>query len=278
MEITYYKVHPALREYVELIFTMSRDSLGNGYFSQTALPNHDCYLSFEYDTDFGIKKRNSHKVLPFLLTTIIPPQLDCSEIRGTSLKAIIVKFKHTGFFRMFKVPIQLFKNECHNGKDVLNKEFADVYDRMMTTDSLSAKLKFVEGFLLKKVPNADPYRSIDYAVESLLFGCGNTPIENLASNACMSIRQLERKFIERLGLSPKQYSKFIRFTNAHRMKSLFPDISWGDIAIRCGYFDQMHMIHDFKSIAACNPRQFHIDISNSNILLFPTNVPPHQNI
>lgn len=255
---------------------MDRDAREQGDFLQIALPSHECYLSFEYDTDFVIKKGTSENFLKAYTTTIIPPQLVKTEIRGKTMKAIIVKFKEGAFFRLFKIPIRHFKNECYNARDVLGKDFTELYERIMSSDDLPSKIKLVEQFLLKKVTDSRPMMPIDFAIERLLLSNGNIPIMELASNACMSIRQLQRKFMEQLGLSPKHFSKFIRFSNAHRMKMLFPHLTWGEISMRCGYFDQMHLIHDFKSIAALNPCELDMNVSNSNILLFPAKDPIRQ--
>jgi AraC-like DNA-binding protein len=67
------------------------------------------------------------------------------------------------------------------------------------------------------------------------------------------MRQCERKSYERLGLSPKVYSRMIRFSHAYKYKESSPHTSWTEIAHRCGYFDQMHFIRDFKAFAGFTP-------------------------
>jgi AraC-like DNA-binding protein len=273
MNITKHQVHPALKEFVETIFCFNRGAHENGDFSQTALPSHECFLSFEYDTDFLIKKNESENFVRSHLTTIIPPQLLKTEIKGKTIKAIMIKFKNGGFFRLFKIPIPHFKNECYNARDVFDKDFTELYEQIMEVDELETKIKVVELFLLKKVKQARPFMPVDFVAEKLSLNNGNVPILDLASCACMSVRQLQRKFMEQFGLSPKHYSKFIRFTNAYQMRTLFPHLTWGEISMRCGYFDQMHLIHDFQSIASLNPCELDMNISKSNILLVPANQP-----
>lgn len=269
MKIIQQHVHPILQEFIESIFFFLRDAQEEGDFLQIALPSHECYLSFEYETDFVIKKGTTENFLRAHTTTIIPPQLVKTEIRGKTMKAIIVKFRDGAFFRLFKIPVPHFKNECYNARDVFGKDFTELYERIMNSDDLPGKVRLVENFLLKKVTDSLPIMPIDFVIERLLLSNGNIPVMELASGACMSIRQLQRKFMEQLGLSPKHFAKFIRFSNAHRMKMLFPNFTWGDISMRCGYFDQMHLIHDFKSIAEFNPCELDMNVSNSNILIFP---------
>ncbi|MEQ7800317.1 AraC family transcriptional regulator [Pedobacter sp. ASV1-7] len=265
MDIVKYKgLHPALKEFVESIFYMSRDVEEDGFFFQIALPNYECFLSFECDTDFVVRKGGDQVFSPLYTATVIPPQFVKTEIKGKNIKAIIVKFKDGGFYRLFKIPIPLFKNKCCNARDVFDYEFSMVYDQIMERPDPEKKIKVVEDFLLKKVINSKPFALLDLAAEKILLSQGNTPIVDLASNACMSVRQMQRKFMEQFGLSPKHYSKFVRYTNARQMKSSFPYLTWGEISLRCGYFDQMHLIHDFKSITGLTPFELFIHPINSN--------------
>jgi transcriptional regulator GlxA family with amidase domain len=71
----------------------------------------------------------------------------------------------------------------------------------------------------------------------------------------LSIRQFERQFKQRIGLSPKFYSRLIRFSNAWILKENNPNLTWTTIAHQSGYYDQMHLIKDFKEFAAVNPKQ-----------------------
>ena len=93
----------------------------------------------------------------------------------------------------------------------------------------------------------------DLAILQQVQASGNLPIEYVAAQACLSVRQLERKAYERLGLSPKIYSRMIRFSHAYKYKETSPHTSWTEIAHRCGYFDQMHFIRDFKFFAGVTP-------------------------
>lgn len=266
MNITKHQVHPALKEFIDAIFSMSRDAHEEGTFFQTALPNYECFLSFELETDFLVKKGDSKNFVPLYSTTVIPPQFIKSEIKGKSIKAILVKFKNGGFFRLFKVPIPNFNNSCYNARDIFDKDFSEILAKIMEFESLESRIKVVEGFLLKKVRGCKPTISLDFLVDKLALNHGNTPILELASHACMSVRQLQRKFIERYGISPKHYSKFIRYTEACQIKTRNPQLTWGEISLRCGYFDQMHLIHDFKSITGQTPYELFLEPPNSRTL------------
>jgi transcriptional regulator GlxA family with amidase domain len=69
-------------------------------------------------------------------------------------------------------------------------------------------------------------------------------------------RQFDRKFLERVGISPKQYLQVIRFDKAFRMKNRFPQKDWLTIALHCGYYDYQHLVKDYKEFTGYTPNQF----------------------
>ena len=79
-------------------------------------------------------------------------------------------------------------------------------------------------------------------------------ISGLVDKACMSNRQFERAFKDRMGVSPKFYSRLVRFGKAWLLKEKQTSITWSEVAHHCQYFDQMHLIRDFKAFTNVNPR------------------------
>ena len=90
-------------------------------------------------------------------------------------------------------------------------------------------------------------------MDQLVSHAGNITIEKMAADACTSVRQFERKCVERTGMSPKRYARLIRFCKAYHLKELHPELTWTRIAHLSGYYDQMHFIRDFKEFAGITP-------------------------
>jgi AraC-like DNA-binding protein len=105
----------------------------------------------------------------------------------------------------------------------------------------------------------DGTSSIDYVIPEILKSGGVVKIDALVKSAYMSNRQFERVFKERMGISGKFYSRLVRFTKAWLLKETKPHITWTQVAYECNYFDQMHLIRDFKDFANTNPK----DISDA---------------
>ena len=67
------------------------------------------------------------------------------------------------------------------------------------------------------------------------------------------MRQFERRFLTEVGIRPKVFAKIARFEAALDYKARFTAVPWTDVAYRFGYYDQMHMIHDFGEFTGGTP-------------------------
>jgi AraC-like DNA-binding protein len=85
-------------------------------------------------------------------------------------------------------------------------------------------------------------------------------IEQVASAAGLSTRQLRRLCMERAGVSPKYLRRILRFRKAvQQIAELGTDSSWpnwADFAAMCGYYDQAHFIREFQEFAGHTPGRY----------------------
>lgn len=70
----------------------------------------------------------------------------------------------------------------------------------------------------------------------------------------VSERHLRRVFRETVGVGPKAFAQLTRFHRALRAAREGGHASWASIAIAAGYYDQAHLIAEFRAIAGVTPR------------------------
>ena len=83
---------------------------------------------------------------------------------------------------------------------------------------------------------------------------GSATVSAVAADLGVSERQLRRVFDETVGLSPKTFAKLARFRRALDAAGAAPNASWASIAAAAGYYDQSHLIGEFRAIAGVTPR------------------------
>ncbi|SDZ47076.1 AraC-type DNA-binding protein [Amycolatopsis xylanica] len=78
-----------------------------------------------------------------------------------------------------------------------------------------------------------------------------------AELACLSERQLRRRFGQAVGLGPKAYLRVTRLhravESARESLKLGKPPRWADIAARHGFYDQPHLLAEFRRAAGCLP-------------------------
>jgi AraC-like DNA-binding protein len=62
---------------------------------------------------------------------------------------------------------------------------------------------------------------------------------------------LERRFLQDVGVSPKVLCRILRFQQVFRVVEADP--TWANVAVECGYYDQAHLIRDFRQFAEKTP-------------------------
>jgi Transcriptional regulator containing an amidase domain and an AraC-type DNA-binding HTH domain len=71
----------------------------------------------------------------------------------------------------------------------------------------------------------------------------------------LSKRQFERTFKNAIGISPKLFSRIIKFKNSVNYLRSSSTNSLYNVAIDCGYYDHSHLIKDFKEFGGTLPNE-----------------------
>jgi transcriptional regulator GlxA family with amidase domain len=82
---------------------------------------------------------------------------------------------------------------------------------------------------------------------------GSIPIEKLAYEVNTGRRELERKFLEQVGISPKLLARITRFQKVLNKIETEHINSFTAAAYEGGFYDQSHFIRDFKEFTGYSP-------------------------
>lgn len=74
----------------------------------------------------------------------------------------------------------------------------------------------------------------------------------LVQQSGLGVRSLQRRFLESLGVSPRQHLRYLRFERARRLLEARNDRPV-DIALAAGYSDQAHFVREFVRFAGVTP-------------------------
>ncbi|MFL6300479.1 MAG: DUF6597 domain-containing transcriptional factor [Terriglobales bacterium] len=121
----------------------------------------------------------------------------------------------------------------------------------LNTDVPAQAVRCLDRSLRESLKSSQTQTRIEHAVQMVFHSRGAVRIERLADEVNLSRRQLERCFSQEVGLSPKAFTRIIRFQNVFQAYESERD--WVTVAHSCGYYDQAHLIQDFRELAGEPP-------------------------
>ncbi len=189
------------------------------------------------------------------VTVLLGPQFSRVNIMvHERLFAIKVDFLPGALHRLTGISMHEYLDQGMDAALVFGKELITVEKQLLELNYIEEGIPIVSNFLIHLLKKQKEILPFDEALLEMVRFNGGLKIETTASLACLSLKQFERKCRERIGMSPKMYSRILRFSKAYRLHEANPETSWTSIAHEAGYFDQMHLIRDFREFAGVNPR------------------------
>ncbi|MCD4752985.1 MAG: helix-turn-helix transcriptional regulator [Anaerolineaceae bacterium] len=81
----------------------------------------------------------------------------------------------------------------------------------------------------------------------------NSSVSKLSIKYGFSIKNLERGFYKKVGVTPKKFARIMRFQKAHKLIKKEGLNNLVVIALSSGYFDQAHFNREYKKLVGYNP-------------------------
>jgi AraC-like DNA-binding protein len=172
-------------------------------------------------------------------------------IRG-HVQALAIVFQPLGFHALFGVPVSPLADEGVEGHALLGNSLCSLYERLGNAQSFQQRTGFLNEFLVRRLSNLRHVSAAALGLERLISSGTQLRIADIARQAGLSERQFERIALQHAGMSPLMMRRIARFQRALRLK-IASGRSWTDIAYSADYYDQMHMVREFRAFAGEAP-------------------------
>lgn len=130
----------------------------------------------------------------------------------------------------------------------------ETFDRLAHAESALESTRIVDGVLTERLRKARATPAMSSFVLDAARRLVDVPVNAVAGELGVSERHLRRVFVERTGLRPKTFAKLVRFRRAVEAARGDRAAGWAEIAVTAGYYDQAHLISEFRAIAGMTPR------------------------
>lgn len=165
-----------------------------------------------------------------------------------------VHFHPGALYRLLGIPLVEFTDLYSDAASIINREVDKVNDNLANCANYDEMIQEVERYLLSRVRKTrKEHYLLDDVATCMMTQPGKFSLDYFASQACLSPRQFNRKFTERMGIGPKLFNRITRFYNAYQYKQKYPNTDWLSVAFMFDYTDYQHLVKDFKEFAGLAP-------------------------
>jgi len=261
------KPHPSLEKYIEFYTYHSMNTSMLPSLKQTFLPYDRPGISFfigpvklQHDREYltgPISAANTQSAFAYLnaLTTT------CNSFyfkENARVQVIIIQFKAYGFSALFPNNMEAFTNQLPDFSLLTGAtECALFLEQLLEARNFTEQVVVMDKFFITRLNKVkQDHAQIREACRRLIITDGLTNMKQLAYLTNMSLRTLERKFTEQVGVPPKMFARFKRFHHALSLMQQAADFSLKEIVYECGYYDHAHFTKEFQTFSNKPPSTY----------------------
>jgi len=246
--------HPRLAPFVKCFWIMEDPTAAAFQPLETVIPDGCMELIVHYGSRFT--KRLDNGKYQSLPAALIAGQITTRLLlqAGGHVGMISARFHPAGAFPFIRNSLRGFVDDVIPLDAVWNREAVALEERIRNADSDADRVDLMQRYLLRILDGGFKRDAVvSETVDRILASRGRASVGDLARHAHVTCRHLERSFEAEVGISPKLLSRIVRFQRIFQYLQDCPNPSWADAAYACGYFDQAHLIRDFKRFTGQPP-------------------------
>lgn len=164
-----------------------------------------------------------------------------------------VAFQPAGFHRLFGLNMSTVADAGVAVADLGLRAVEDLVEVIRSGTDFETRVRRCEAWFARRLASTAPEDAASRLARVIRRGGASAPVPELARRADLSTRQLQRRFVEQVGLAPKLYARTVRFDALMDARMRNPTETWTQLAQRFGYFDQAHLLRDAHEFAGVAP-------------------------
>ena len=253
-----------LEQYVEFGFIFAGQH-GAGLPRVRRLPTGRATIFFAFDI------RNSRQGAgPYTGLFCEGPQSESFEVTGQVGEVVGVKLRVGGMRALLGLPGKELRDRALPLESIWGPRARFLADAMASACDASKRLALLNSELRRRSNAWERHDPAAMLVCQLISGrAGRVRVSELAASCGLSERSLLQKFDDWAGLTPKQFARLVRLRACIARLDSRSDFDWAELASSCGYFDQAHMIHEFRQLLGQPPSIFTIQRDAYNAVVAP---------
>jgi AraC-like DNA-binding protein len=166
-----------------------------------------------------------------------------------------IRLQAGGGWPFLGVPACEFSGQVVELDSVLGPEINELRDRLGEKTNDDARFDLLEAWLGTR-QSTPPTRAVTYALRAIRNGSDAVRIGRMAGEIGISHKHLLREFDRCVGLTPKTFARICAFQRVILSVGQKKEVDWAGTAAKCGYYDQPHLIREFRAFSGFTPATY----------------------
>jgi AraC-like DNA-binding protein len=131
-----------------------------------------------------------------------------------------------------------------------------VRDQLLSAATAEAALDTLETTLRQVWREKAAHPAVQFALSNFRAQPSVTRVREVTDAIALSPKRFIERFKADVGVTPKRYCRILRFQHVVTRAHHCGPIDWTALALDCGYFDQAHLIHEFREFSGLTPTAY----------------------
>lgn len=179
---------------------------------------------------------------------------------GSGNRLIVIGFKKGGAHPFYSFPLNELRDSVVMADLIFGKRICELREQLLNARSIAEMFQWVEVFLLAiagdRLQIDGTIKCVQHAIHQITRQPHKLNFQNLSEHIGYSQKHFIDLFTRQVGVTPKQYLRIMRFQRTICEVERTTSIDWGQLAHQCGFYDQAHLIHDFKRFSGFTPGEY----------------------
>lgn len=242
-EYTEYRPHPYVGDHIVCYWSYRAPSMDRLAAQKPVIPDGCVDILFNLDTASSLRCS--------VIGAMTKP------IQNQMLNLFGVRF-HIGMAHaLFKTPMYHLTDLTVDGYELIGDSVHALSDQLAEMAFPQDRIALLDRFFLNRMAVFSPMEGpLAEALRLMRLASGRCSVKQVSDAVGWSRQHFSRRCLHGTGVSPKFLMQVLRLKKTIDLYKKGDFYGWSQLSHEGGYFDQSHMIHEFKKITGLTPMAY----------------------